>query len=458
VAFDLSRRRAVHIVGVGGPGMSAVALVLAEMGHRVTGSDLKETSYLERVRVAGVRVMIGHAPENLDGAEVVVVSTAIPAGNLEVRVAEERGIPVVHRSAMLAAIVGRTRGIGVAGTHGKTTTTSMLSLILDEAGWNPSFIVGGQLHNVGTGARWTGAEWLVVEADESDGTFLQLPLAASICTNIDVDHLDYFGSVAGIEAGFARYLDQVDGPLVVCADEPVVARLGAERGAITYGTSPAADYRIESLVVEQGAQRFELWHHLDRLGEISLPLRGIHMARNAAGAAAMALTLGAPVTAVQEALARFGGVARRFDFRGEERGITLVDDYAHLPAEIAAVMEAAAHGGDNWRRVVAVFQPNRYSRMEILSPDYADSFVNADVTVVMDVYPSGELPLPGVTGKLVVNAVLDAHPDAQVLYLPRRSEAAAVLAQYLRPGDVCISMGCGDVATLPDEILAVWAR
>ncbi|MCU1344514.1 MAG: murC [Acidimicrobiia bacterium] len=458
MAFDLSTPRSIHIVGVGGPGMSAIALVLAEMGHRVTGSDIKETSYMDRVRVSGVEVMIGHAPENLDGAEVVVVSTAIPPGNLEVRVAAERSVPVVHRSEMLAAIVGLSRSIGVAGTHGKTTTTSMLSLILDEAGWNPSFIVGGQLHNVGTGARWTGSEWLVVEADESDGTFLRLPLAATIVTNIDVDHLDYFGTIAGIEAGFARYLDQVDGPIVVSADEPIVARLGAARGAVTYGTAPDADYRIEALVAEHGAQRFELWHGGACLGGIELPLRGIHMARNAAGAAAMALTLGAPFSAVRDALARFGGVARRFDFRGEQRGVTLVDDYAHLPAEIASVMEAAATGGDGWRRVVAVFQPNRYSRMEILSPDYADSFVNADVVVVMDVYPSGEAPLPGVTGKLVVNAVLDAHPDALVLYLPRRSEVAGVLAQYLRPGDVCISMGCGDVATLPDEILAVWAR
>jgi UDP-N-acetylmuramate--alanine ligase len=456
VSVDLSYPRAIHIVGVGGPGMSAIALVLAGMGHNVSGSDIKETSYLERVRVAGVRVMIGHAAANLDGVEMVVISTAIRATNLEVQVAGDRSIAVLRRGEMLGAIVGCARSIGVAGTHGKTTTTSMLSLMLEAAGWAPSFIVGGQLHNVGAGARWTGGEWLVVEADESDGTFLELPLEASVCTNVDVDHLDYFGTVEAIEAAFARYLDQVRGPLVVCADEPIVARLGRERQAITYGTAPDATYRIADLVADSGAQRFDLWHGDERLGHVTLPMRGVHMARNAAGAAAMALTLGAPFDAVVSALETFAGVARRFDFRGHFNDITLVDDYAHLPAEIAAVLEAAATGGDNWKRVVAVFQPNRYSRMEVLSPDYGDSFVHADVAVLMDVYPSGEQPLPGVTGKLVVDAILDRHPRAQVLYIPGRVEAAPVLARYLRPGDVCISMGCGDVASLPDEILSVW--
>ncbi len=450
---DLGVRGRYHVVGVGGPGMSAIALVLAGMGHRVSGSDLRALPVLDRLRAVGVDVHVGHSRQLVEGVDAVTASTAIPERNIELTAARATGIPVLRRGEMLAAVCACARTVAVVGTHGKTTTTSMLAMILAEAGWRPSFLVGGDLNDVGTGAQWTGGEWLVVEADESDGSHLDLPVEATVLTNVEADHLDFYGSFDGIVDGFDRYLANVSGPRVICIDDPVAARLAARHGAITYGLDPAADYVAGDVGRDGGALRFAVERRGERLGEVRLPLRGIHNVRNATGAVALADVIGAPFAAAQGALARFGGVARRFDVRGRHRGITLIDDYAHLPSEIAAVLEAAATSGDDWRRIVAVFQPNRYQRMAVLSPEYRDAFVRADVTVITDIYPSGEAPLPGVTGKLVVDAVCDAHPSQRVVWLPKRADLVAFLARELRSGDVCISMGCGDVAMLPDEIL-----
>ena len=452
---DLGHPGRYHIVGVGGPGMSAIALVLAGMGHDVSGSDLRDLPVLERLRAAGVTVHVGHQRQHVDGVDAVTGSTAIPATNVELDEARRRGIPVLRRAGMLASICACARTVAVAGTHGKTTTTSMLAMILTEAGLQPSFIIGGDVNDVGTGAHWTDAEHpLVVEADESDGTFLELPVDGTIVTNVEVDHLDHYGTVEAIDAAFDAYLGGVAGPKVVCVDDPVAARLAAAHGAVTYGTTDGADFRLVHVVPDHGSMAFTVVHGGERLGQIRLPLRGVHMARNATAAVAMAHLLGAPFEAAADALARFGGVARRFDFRGDHDGITFVDDYAHLPSEIAAVLDGAATSGDGWDRIVAVFQPNRFSRMEVLSPAYRDAFERADLAVITDIYPSGESPRPGVTGKLVVNAVLDAHPWQRVAWIPRRTDLVEFLAGELRPGDVCISMGCGDVASLPSEVLA----
>jgi UDP-N-acetylmuramate--alanine ligase len=463
VPIDLRAPGRFHIVGIGGPGMSAIALVLAGMGHRVSGSDLRETPVFERLRAAGISVTVGHRRDQVHGVDAVTASTAVPARNVELDEARRRGIPVLRRAGMLASICACARAVAIAGTHGKTTTTSMLSMILSEAGRQPSFLVGGDVNDVGTGAHWAGARaggafdpdhLLVVEADESDGTFLELPVDAAIVTNVEVDHLDYYGSPEAIVAAFDRYLAAVHGPKVVCRDDPVGRRLADKHDAVTYGSASGADFRLVDVAADRGAQVFSVEHDGHRLGEIRLPLRGIHMARNATGAIAMAHGLGVGFEDAASALARFGGVARRFDFRGDRNGITFVDDYAHLPSEIAAVLDGAARGGDDWARIVAVFQPNRYSRMEVLSPEYRDAFVDADVTVITDIYSSGEAPRPGVTGKLVVNAVLDSHPWPRVAWIPRRADLIEYLARELRAGDVCISMGCGDVASLPSEVLA----
>jgi UDP-N-acetylmuramate--alanine ligase len=434
--------------------MSAIAIVLAEMGHTVSGSDMRERTVLDRVRAAGVDVHVGHARELVHGRDAITWSTAIPERNIERDEAGKVGVPSLHRSGMLASICALAKSLAVAGTHGKTSTTSMLMLILAEAGLHPSFVIGGDVTDMGTGAQWTGSEWLVVEADESDGTHLQLPLYGTILTNVEVDHLDFYGTPEAIFDGFDRYLAQIPGPKVLCLDDPETARLAARHDVITYGTSPAADFVAADVRAGSGSFVFDVVHHGTVLGTVSLPLRGIHNVRNATAALAMAVTVGVPFDIAAAALAKFGGVARRFDIRAVDGGATLVDDYGHLPSEIAAVLAAARDSGDAWERVVVVFQPNRFNRMAVMWQDYADAFVDADVVVLTEIYASGTTPIPGITGKLLVNAVLDAHPRAQVVWMPRRDDLVEYLSRQLRDGDVCISMGCGDIATLPDEVQA----
>jgi UDP-N-acetylmuramate--alanine ligase len=436
--------------------MSAIALVLAGMGHQVSGSDVHESPVLDRLRAAGVKVHVGHDPALGRAVDAVTASTAIPRDNVELVAAARAGVAVLTRAGMLASICACAQSLGIAGTHGKTTTTSMLTVILDEAGLDPSFVVGGDVLELGTGARWTGGEWMVVEADESDRTHLELPLAGTVLTNVETDHLDHYGTFDEIVAGFDRYLAGVDGPKVVCVDDPVAAELADRHGAITYGIDGRARYRAVDAVSEQGSLRFSVRRDGEPLGDLTVPLRGLHNVRNATAAVALADVMGVPFEASARALGRFGGVRRRFDVRSRRHGITLVDDYAHLPTEIAAVLEAAATSGDQWQRIVSVFQPNRFNRMAILSPEYRDAFVHADVAVITDIYASGTTPIEGVTGKLVVDAVCDAHPEQRVVWLRERSDLVSFLARELRAGDVCISMGCGDVESLPDEVVARW--
>ena len=451
--LNLSRLQRLHVVGVGGPGMSAIAIALAEMGHRVSGSDLREQPVLDRVRAAGVTVNVGHDRAVVEGCDAVTASTAIPASNIELDAARGLGIPTLRRAGMLASICAQARAVAVAGTHGKTTTTSMLMLALAEGGLGPSFIVGGDVFDAGTGAQWNGGEWLVLEADESDGTHIELPLYATILTNVDIDHLDHFGSFEAIVASFDQYLGQIPGPNVVCVDDPTGADLAARHDAITYGMGEGAVFRAVDVRAAHGSFCFGVHHDGQPLGEVALPLRGVHNVTNALGTIAMAVTLGVSFQQAVDALARFGGVARRFDIRGVDGGVTFVDDYAHLPSEIAAVLAAARESGDGWERVIAVFQPNRFNRMAEMWQDYADAFVAADVVVLTEIYSSGTTPIPGITGKLVVDAVLDAHPTTRVLWLPRREDMVSFLAGEAADGDVCISMGCGDIASLPEEVL-----
>jgi UDP-N-acetylmuramate--alanine ligase len=458
--FDLSVRRRVHIVGVGGPGMSAIALVLAQMGHTVSGSDLRERAVLGRLRAAGVTVHIGHQRTHVVGCDAVTWSTAVPLHNVEIQEAQRLDIPGLRRAEILAAICAEARALAVAGTHGKTTTSSMLMLILAEAQLRPSFVIGGDVADMGTGAHWSGEDWMVVEADESDGTHLELPLAGTILTNIDRDHLDHFGSFEAVVASFDTYLAGVDGPRVLCLDDPLVAELAERHECVTYGLSPEADVRAVDLEPVDGSFRFRIQFAADDAGqsnlepvELLLPLRGVHNVVNATAAVALATRIGVDPSVAAEALSRFGGVARRFDIRGVEAGATFVDDYGHLPGEIAAVLAAARGSGDGWQRVVAVFQPNRYHRIAEMWRDYESAFVDADVVVLTDIYASGTEPIPGVTGKLIVNAVTEAHPEARVVWLPQREDLIGFVAAEVRSGDVCISFGCGDIATFPDEVL-----
>jgi len=451
--LDLSLQHRLHVVGVGGPGMSAIAIALAEMGHVVSGSDLRDHPVLERVRAAGVDVTIGHDRALVHGVDAVTASTAVPGHNIELDEARSTGVVVLSRAGMLASICAQAQAIAVAGTHGKTTTTSMLMLVMAEAGLRPSFVVGGDVSDLGTGAQWTKSDWLVVEADESDGTHVELPVHAGILTNVEIDHLDHYGTFDAIVDSFDRYLAQVGGPTVVCGDDPVAAELAERHGSVTYGLSESCAVRATDVRADAGVFTFEVARREESLGTITLPLRGLHNVVNALGVIAMALEIGVGIEDVQRSLARFGGVGRRFDIRGVDDGATFVDDYAHLPTEIAAVLAAARSSGDGWDRVVAVFQPNRYNRIAEMWSDYHSAFVDADLVVLTDIYPSGTTPIPGVTGKLLVNAVADAHPEQRVVWLPRRDDLVAFLAAEVRPGDVCVSMGCGDIAGLPSEVL-----
>jgi UDP-N-acetylmuramate--alanine ligase len=465
---DLARPGRFHVVGAGGSGMSAIATVLAAMGHDVTGSDQRDSAALARLDGAGVRTWVGHRPAALDGVDALTVSTAVPVDDAEVVEARRRGIPVYRRAEMLAAICATRRTLAVGGTHGKTTTSSMLAGILVGAGWRPSFIVGGDIAGIGPGARWDDGEWLVVEADESDGTFLELGAEGVVVTSVEPDHLDFYGSVERLEEAFEAFLVGSPGPRVVCVDGAEAAalavRLTPRVPLTTYGSAPApdgtapaaagsapADLTISGLVGQRDSVRFEVSGPAGPLGTVRLGVPGAHNAQNAVGALALALAVGVDFDVAASALAAFAGVGRRFESRGERGGVSFVDDYGHLPGEVAVTVATALGGG--WDRVVAVFQPHRYSRTAALWADFADAFIGVDVVVVTDVYPSGEAPLPGVTGALVADAVRRAHPDADVRYVPDRAALIAHLDGELRPGDVCLTLGAGDLTTLPDDLL-----
>jgi UDP-N-acetylmuramate--alanine ligase len=444
----------VHVVGVGGSGMSAIAAVLAGMGHQVSGSDLKDSSGLQRLADAGVRTFVGHAAEHVEGAEVVAISTAVPPSNPEVVRAGELGLPVLRRAEVLAAICATRRTIAVAGTHGKTTTSSMLALVLIEAGLQPSFIIGGDIAQIGSGAAWDEGEWFVVEADESDGTFVELPRALAVVTNVEPDHLEHYGGFDPLVEAFETFVGDAE-QAVVCLDDDGAARLAASTGATTYGTTDGADFHMRDLRASGTGTTFEVrWRDEvgDRSDQVSLPVPGLHNARNACAAFATGVLAGADPEAAAAALGRFGGVARRFESRGEVAGITFVDDYAHLPTEVAAAIEAARSG--SWTRLVCAFQPHRYSRTAALWQDFADAFEGVDALALTDVYGAGEQPRPGVTGKLLVDAVLDAHPWHRVAYLPRRDDLVRWLTAELRPGDLCLSLGAGDITNLASEVQA----
>ncbi|HYA67499.1 MAG TPA: UDP-N-acetylmuramate--L-alanine ligase [Acidimicrobiales bacterium] len=447
---DLSGSRRIHVVGVGGAGMSAIASVLAAMGHAVTGSDLKASPAGERLRAAGITVTVGHRPEAVGDAELVTVSTAVADDNPEIVEARRRHIPVLRRASVLRAIAATRRCVAVAGTHGKTTTTSMLSLVLVEAGLRPSFLVGGDVNEIGTNALWDDGEWLVLEADESDGTFLALDPEVAVVTNIEADHLDHYGEMTALESAFDRFATGRPGGLIVGADDARSAALGRRHGGVSVGTAPEATYRITDLAVRRDGVAFAIEHDGASLGRVTMPVPGVHNARNAAVAMVAALAAGASFDDGARAMARFAGVSRRFEWRGDVGGVRFVDDYAHLPTEVAVTVDAARAG--DWGRVVAVFQPHRFSRTAALSGAFADAFVGADLVVITDVYPAGERPVPGVSGQLVADAVVAAHPGANVTYVAGRAELRAYLAEVLRSGDLCLTLGAGDITSLADEL------
>jgi UDP-N-acetylmuramate--alanine ligase len=441
--------------------MSAVAAVLAAMGHDVTGSDIKASSMFQRLQRLGLAVTVGHDTANVEGADALAISSAINPSNIEVVEAKRRGIPVLSRADVLASIVSLRRTIAVAGTHGKTTTSSMLSLILVEAGLKPSFIIGGDLNDIGTNAVWDNGEWLVVEADESDRTFLRLSPEVAVVTSIEPDHLETYGSFEVLRQAFTSFMSGAR-TTVLSADDVVAVEL-APSGSVTFGRSDTARFRIGDLKGGRSHVSFSLTdsgrgadgeapNGLRDLGDFDVAVPGEYNAMNAAAAVAVAVTIGADPEAARRALGRFGGVARRFEFRGERNGVTFVDDYAHLPSEVKAGLAAARNGG--YDRIVCVFQPHRYSRIAALAGDFASAFVDCDILFVTDVYAAGEDARPGVTGRLITDAVSAAHEDADVTYTATHEELLVQLRRTLRAGDCCITLEAGDLTGLPDELLA----
>ncbi len=461
----------IHVVGVGGAGMSAIATVLADAGHIVTGSDLKASAAFERLRSRGLGVAVGHraehvlAPGRIGGAEVdghqtmrpppdlVARSSAVGDDNVEIQAAHRLGIPVYSRADLLSAICQLRRTLAVAGTHGKTTTSSMLALVLAEAGLQPSFVIGGDVNEIGTGAVWGSGDWLVVEADESDGTFLQLSPEMAAVTSVEADHLDRYGSVEGLHQAFEEFLQQVVGFRLVCLEDSWGQRFSEQhQGTLSYGTSPGADYRLTSLVPARSGVEFSLERRAGDRVWVKLPVPGLHNALNAVAAMACAEQLGVALAQSSTILAHYGGVSRRYEFRGNAAGVTFVDDYAHLPGEVAAVLAAARSGG--WNRLVCIFQPHRYTRTATLWQDFATAFGEADLVVFTEVYGAGEPPHPGVSGKLLADALLEAEPYKRVGWFPHRRELRRYLLKELRPGDLCLTLNAGDLTTLPAELLS----
>ena len=458
--FDLSTKKRIHVVGVGGPGMSAIAQVLVEMGHEVSGSDIKDSETVQRLREIGVVINVGHDAASVHQCDAVTASSAIPKQNIELVEAINTNIAVLSRAQMLALICGQKLSIGVAGTHGKTTTSSMLMTVLRAAQLHPSFIIGGEVRGVGSGASWDSGDHLVVEADESDGTHEQIPLGAVIVTNVDVDHLDHFSTFDNLVESFGRFIDGVSGPKVICVDDASLSAIALQQNVTTYAIHSPAQFTARNVQFHDGGSTFDVLHDEASggsgllLGRVTVQLRGEHNVANALGVIAMSTLLGIEFAVIASSLAAFSGVSRRFDQRGSDEGVSFVDDYAHLPTEISAVLSSCTDETDSWTRVVAVFQPNRFNRMQHMSDAYADCFTAADHVVITDIYSSGTTPIEGVTGKLVVDAIARAHPDTSIAWKPTRAELIQHLATELRSGDLCVSMGCGDIETLPDEVIA----
>jgi UDP-N-acetylmuramate--alanine ligase len=460
----------IHFVGIGGIGMSGIAEVLCNLGYTVQGSDAAEGANVTRLRDKGVKISVGHKAENVDGADVVVVSTAIKRDNPELMAARAQRIPVVRRAEMLAELMRLKSCVAIAGTHGKTTTTSMVAALLDAGGLDPTVINGGIINAYGTNARLGAGDWMVVEADESDGTFLKLPADVAIVTNVDPEHLDHFKTFEAVQEAFRNFVENVPfyGFAVMCIDHPIVQTLVGkieDRRITTYGENPQADARLVELTPMGGGSRFKVVFRnrktdvMHEIADIMLPMPGRHNASNATAAIAVAHQLGISDDEIRKAIAGFGGVKRRFTRTGEANGVTVIDDYGHHPVEIAAVLRAARESTNG--KVVAVVQPHRYTRLQSLFEEFCTCFNDADAVVVADVYPAGEAPIEGIDRDHFVLG-LRAHGHREVIPLQKPSELAGVIKGLAGSGDLVVCLGAGNITqwayALPGELKALGSR
>src|SRR5205809_2282932 len=459
----------IHFVGIGGIGMSGIAEVLCNLGYTVQGSDASESANVSRLRGKGIPITVGHKAENVAGADVLVVSTAIKRGNPELMAARAQRIPVVRRAEMLAELMRLKSCVAIAGTHGKTTTTSMVAALLDAGDLDPTVINGGIINAYGTNARLGAGDWMVVEADESDGTFLKLPADVAIVTNVDPEHLDHFKTFEAVQDAFRSFVENVPfyGFAVMCTDHPVVQLLVGQitdRRLVTYGENLQADVRLAELDHADGRSRFSIVFR-DRAGEtmheingLTLPMPGRHNALNATAAIAVARELGVSDDTIRTALGNFGGVRRRFTRTGEWNGVPIIDDYGHHPVEIAAVLRAARESSKG--QVIAVMQPHRYTRLAALFEQFSTCFNDADTVIVAHVYPAGEAPIPGADRDSLVQG-LRARGHRQVLPLEGPQELARIINRLAEPGDMVVCLGAGNITqwayALPGELAALGA-
>lgn len=438
----------IHFVGIGGIGMSGIAEVLLNLGYKVSGSDLRESDTTERLRGLGGEICIGHAAENLTNVDVVVTSTAVQSDNPEVIEAKHRMVPVIPRAEMLAELMRMKYGIAIAGTHGKTTTTSMVATVLTHAGIDPTIVIGGKLNTLGSNAKLGQGKFLVAEADESDGSFLTLSPTIAVVTNIDADHLDYYtGGLEQIKDTFVSFINKVPfyGLAVLCQEDrninEIIPRI--KKRFMTYGLSSQADLRATHVKLDGFQTTFTAHYKGYRLGEISFNMPGAHNVLNALACTAVALELDVPFDKIQEGFAQFGGVGRRFTVKGEKNGIMVVDDYGHHPAEIRATLGAARNGWPE-RRLVVAFQPHRYSRTKELFNEFVTCFYDADVLVLTDIYAASEQPIPGVSAERLAEETR-RHGQRDVTYIADRNELPDYLAGIVKEGDIVITLGAGNI-------------
>lgn len=451
----LSSLRRLHFIGIGGAGMSGIALVLHRRGFEVTGSDLKPSRYTGLLEEAGMTVSFGHDPYNLDHPDVVVISSAIPENNRELQEARRRKVPVVRRAQALAWVMEGLRGVAVCGTHGKTTTTSMISRSLMDAGCDPSFLVGGELNDLGSNARHGEGQMMVCEADESDGTLLFLRPEMAVFTNLELDHHSHYRHVDEVATVFGSFVGLLpaEGRMVYWADDVGLAKLAqsAHCQTTSYGLSPGADYQAREVSLRHQGSRFEVWRRGHHLTNAQLVVPGQHNILNALACFASLGEMGISAAQTASSLKSFTGAVRRFQWKGERAGVSVVDDYAHHPTELKATLRAARTG--EWSRIVAVFQPHLYSRTRYLHQEFAQALLEADVAVVTEIYGAREDPQPGVSAKLIVDSLLRLSPRFPVVYLPRLTQVVEYLEQSTVSGDLVLTMGAGDVHRVGERLL-----